>query len=59
MAWRFKNEGLHPHCTAKGSHVGLGGSVTHFIMAIAHQKGIILCEQYDGIINGDMFSDFI
>ena len=44
MAWRLKNEGLHPHWTAKGSNVGLGGRVTHFIVAIAHQKGVVLCE---------------
>ena len=25
MAWWLKNEGLHHHCSAKGSHVGLGG----------------------------------
>ena len=59
MAWRLKNEDLHPHCTAKGSHVGSGGRVSHFIVAIAHQKGVVLCEQYEGKINGDMFSDFI
>ena len=58
MAWRLKNEGLHPHWTAKGSKVGLGGRVTHFIVAIAHQKGVVLCEQYEGKINGDI-SDFI
>ena len=59
MAWRLKNEGLHPHCTAKGFHVGSGGRVAHFIVAIAHQKGVALCEQYEGKINGDMFSDLI
>ena len=28
-------------------------------MAIVHQKGTVLCEQYEGKINGDIFSDFI
>ena len=46
MVWRLKNEGLHPHCTAKGSNVGSGGRVARFIVAITHQKGVILCEQY-------------
>ena len=46
-------------CTAKGSHVGPGGRVAHFIVAKAHQEGIVLCEQYEGKINGDMFLDFI
>ena len=55
----IKNEGLHPHCIAKGSHVGSGGRAAHSIVAIAHQKGVVLCEQYEGKINGDMFSDFI
>ena len=57
MAWRLKNEGLHPHCTAKDSHLGLGGRVAHFILAISPQKGVTLCEHYESKINGDMFSD--
>ena len=38
MTWRLKNEGLHPDCSAKGSHMGSGGRVVIFIVAIAHQK---------------------
>ena len=48
IAWQLKNEGLHPHCTAKGSHVGPGGRVAHFIVTIAHQKGVVLCEDCEG-----------
>ena len=59
MAWRLKNEAVYPHCTAKGSHVGSGGRVGHFIVATSHQKGDVLCEQCEGKINRDMFSDFI
>ena len=60
ITWRLKNEGLYPHCTAKGSHLGSGGRVAHhLIVAIVHQKGVVLCEQCEGKINGDMFSDFI
>ena len=59
MAWQLNNEVLHPHCMAKGSHVASGGRVAHFIVAIARQKGAVLCEQYEGKINGGMFSDFI
>ena len=55
MAWRLKIEALYPHCTAKGSHVGLGGRVGHFIVATSHQKGDVLCEQCEGKINRDMF----
>ena len=28
-------------------------------MAIVHQKGVVLCEQYEGKINRDIFSNFI
>ena len=28
-------------------------------LAIAHLKGVVLCEQYEGKISGDMFSDFM
>ena len=59
MAWQLKNESLHPLCTPKESHVGLGRRVAHFIVAIAHQTGLVLCEQYEGKINRYMFSDFI
>ena len=54
MAWQLKIESLHPHCTAKGRKCS-----TYFIMAIAHQKGVVLYEQYEGEVNGDMFLDFI
>ena len=59
MTRRLENEGLHHHCSAKGSNVASGGRVAYFIVAIAHQKGVALCEQYEGKINGDIFSDFI
>ena len=59
IAWRLKNEGSHLHCTAKATHQGSGGRVAYFTAAIAHQKGVVLCEHYEGKINGDMFSDLI
>ena len=57
MAMRLKKEGLHPDCTAKGSHADLKGTVAH--VAIAYIKGVVLREQYGVEINWDMFSDFI
>ena len=36
MAWRKRDEGLKPNCTTKGSHVGSGGKVVHFMVAIAY-----------------------
>lgn len=59
MAWRRRGEGLELNCTAKGSHVGSGGRVAHFLVAIAYNRGVILCEQYHGNINGAMFAQFI
>ena len=56
MTWQLKNEGLHPHCTFKRSHVGSGGRVVYFILATAHQKGV--CKQYEGKFN-NMFSGFM
>ena len=59
MAWRRKDEGLDPFCTAKGSHVGSGGRVAHFMVAISYDSGVVLCQQYEGRINGGMFAKFI
>ena len=39
--------------------MGSGGRVAHLIVAIAHQIGVVICQQYKGKINGDMFLDFI
>ena len=39
--------------------MSLGRRVNHFIAAIAHMEGVVLCEQYEDKINGDMFSDII
>ena len=59
MAWRRANEGLSAECTTKGSHEGMGGKVTHFMVAVAYNKGVVLCEQHKGNINGEKFADFI
>ena len=59
LAWRRKREGLDLNCTAKGSHVGFGGRVAHFLVAIAFNGGVILCQQYHRNINGEMFAQFI
>ena len=41
IAWRKKQEGLHPGCTAKGKKEGLFNA----------NSGVFLCEQYDGAAN--------
>ena len=59
MAWKKKGEGLDLICTSKGSHVGSGSRVAHFLVAIAFNRGVILCKQYYGNINSEMFAQFI
>ena len=59
MMWRKPGQGLDFGFTAKGSHEGTGGSVAHFMAAIAYGKGVIAAEQYFGRINADTFSSFV
>ena len=59
MAWRKPSDGLQFQFTAKGSHEGSGGSVAHFMVAIAYGKGVVLAEQYSGHLNGQICADFI
>ena len=33
--------------------------MAHFFAAIAHGKGIVLCEQYHGKLNGQSFANFV
>ena len=44
MVWRERCEGFN--CTSKGKKSGTGGAMAHFIVTIAHGKGVVLCEQY-------------
>ena len=47
--WRKKGEGLH--ITAKGTKEGAVNA--NFMVGISHGKGVVLCEQCKGAINGD------
>ena len=47
--WRLKNEGLV--VTAKGKKEG--STNINFMVGISFDKGVVLCEQYKGAINGD------
>ena len=58
VPWR-KRDGLERNCTAKENHVGSGGKVLHFMVAISYTQGVILCEQYEGNINGQKIPVFI
>ena len=59
MAWHRQDEGLLPGCTAKGSHCGSGGPVARFFVTIGYNKGVILCEHYDGRINREKLAKFV
>ena len=51
-------EGFKPDCVVKGSKVGSGEKVAHFMVAISHQKGDLICEQIKKM-NGAYFAGFI
>ena len=59
MAWRKTCEGLSSKCTSKGKKAGTGGKMVHFIVAIAYNRGVVLCEQYQDRFTGDYFANFI
>ena len=57
MTWRRPNEGLL--CTTRGKKEGNGSRMTHFFVAIAYNKGVILCKQYHGTLTGEGFAEFV
>ena len=59
MIWRKRSEGLKLQCTTKRKKTGSEGSKAHFIVAIAHKSGVVLCEQYTGRFTGTYFAEFI
>ena len=56
--WRKRSEGLQHGCVAKGRKEGTGANVVRMMVAVAYEKGVIICEEYDKM-NGVYFSDFI
>ena len=57
--WRKRGEGLKQECSAKGKKEGTAGRMAKFFVAIAYGKGVIGCHQYEGHVNGEMFSEFV
>ena len=57
--WRRKGERLKFGLTAKSNNIGVGGKLAHFLVAIAHKKGVILCEEYKGHMTGAKFAEFV
>ena len=56
--WRRANEGLDRGCTAKGSHEGSGGKLVKMMVAISHEAGVVLCDQYDKL-DGQYFKNLV
>ena len=56
--WRKPNEGLDRGCTAKGSQEGSGGRLVKMMVAISHEAGVVVCDQYDKL-DGQYFRDLV
>ena len=55
--WRLKNEGLEYGCTAKGSKEGK--TQIKFLVGIAHNKGVVLCEHLNQKMNGKYYASIV
>ena len=55
--WRKRGEGLKFRCMAKGKKEG--STNVNFMVGIAHNKGVVLCEQWDGRITGEKFAAIV
>ena len=56
-AWKKASEAFE--VTAKGKKEGTGGRMASFYVAISYEKGVVMCEQYEGHINGRLFADIV
>ena len=56
-AWRKKQEWFHPWCTAKGKRKRSVN--TNFMVAIAYNSGVVLCEQCNETINGEKSANIV
>ena len=57
--WKKRGESLSLDCLAKGKKEGVNGKQAKFMVAIAYDKGVIGCHQYDGKMNGEKFSQIV
>lgn len=53
--WRTRGEGLK--LTTKGKKEGSVN--TNFIVALSYNRGVVLCERYEGAITGQKYADII
>ena len=54
--WRKRGRGLKQDYSVKGRKEGTAGCMGKFFVVIAYGKGVIGCHQYEGHVNGEMFS---
>ena len=52
--WHKPNEGLNIGCTAKGKKEG--SIQAKYMVAISYHRGVVMCEQYEGGIDGKKFA---
>lgn len=57
MTWRKPQEGLT--ITTKGKKEGSNGKMANFFVAIAYNKGVVMCKQYPWTVTGERFAKFI
>lgn len=57
MQWRKRNEGLAR--TTKGRKEGSGGNIANFMVAVAHDKGVVFCKHYPWTLTGAKFAELI
>ena len=55
--WRKRGEGLDYGCTARGKKEGQTN--LNFMVAIAYDHGVVICEQYYGSITGEKFANIV
>ena len=54
--WRKRGRGLKQDYSVKGRKEGTAGCMGKIFVVIAYGKGVIGCHQYEGHVNGEMFS---
>ena len=55
--WRKKQEGFPAGFTAKDKKEGSFNA--NFVVAIAYNSGVVLCEQHEGAISGEKFANIV
>ena len=56
-ACRLRSEGLSR--TGKGKKEGTGGKSASFLVGISYKKGLVMCTQYFGKLNGESFPKLV